>query len=117
MVQVTTFSSSILTLIPVEAILLTVKLCQSHILRVSDQSGVSLLYIMLEIHHPGRKPLICMLDFFFLSFLYFSFFFLFDPYECHMDLLNELYLFIRLAGQLAILYDKHFNSGHCVQTL
>ena len=24
--------------------------------RVSNQSGVSLLYIMLEIHHSGREP-------------------------------------------------------------
>ena len=29
---------------------------QSYILRVSDQNGVSLLYIMLEIHHSGREP-------------------------------------------------------------
>ena len=27
--------------------------------RVSDQNGVSLLYIMLEIHHSGWEPLIC----------------------------------------------------------
>ena len=27
--------------------------------RVSDQNGVSLLYIMLEIHHSGREPSIC----------------------------------------------------------
>ena len=27
--------------------------------RVPDQNGVSLLYIMLEIHHSGREPLIC----------------------------------------------------------
>ena len=26
------------------------------ILRVSNQNGVSLLYIMLEIHHSGREP-------------------------------------------------------------
>ena len=26
--------------------------------RVSDQNGVSPLYIMLEIHHSGREPLI-----------------------------------------------------------
>ena len=26
--------------------------------RVPDQNGVSLLYIMLEIHHSGREPLI-----------------------------------------------------------
>ena len=25
-------------------------------LRVSDQNGVSLLYIMLEIHHSGQEP-------------------------------------------------------------
>ena len=30
-----------------------------YILRVSDQNGVSLLYIMHEIHHSGREPLIC----------------------------------------------------------
>ena len=24
--------------------------------RVSDQNGISLLYIMLEIHHSGREP-------------------------------------------------------------
>ena len=29
-----------------------------HSLRVSDQNGVSVLYIMLEIHHSGREPLI-----------------------------------------------------------
>ena len=27
--------------------------------RVSDQNGVSLQYIMLEIHHSGQEPLIC----------------------------------------------------------
>ena len=27
------------------------------ILRVPDQNGVSLLYIMLEIHHSGQEPL------------------------------------------------------------
>ena len=27
--------------------------------RVSNQNGVSLLYIMLEIHHSGREPLTC----------------------------------------------------------
>ena len=26
---------------------------------VSDQNGVSVLYIMLEIHHSGREPSIC----------------------------------------------------------
>ena len=31
------------------------------ILRVSDQNGVSLLYIMLEIHHSGREPSISCL--------------------------------------------------------
>ena len=30
------------------------------ILRASDQNGVSLLYIMLEIHHSGRESLICL---------------------------------------------------------
>ena len=29
------------------------------LLRVPDQNGVSLLYIMLEIHHSGREPLMC----------------------------------------------------------
>ena len=27
--------------------------------RVSDQNGVSLLSVMLEIHHSGRDPSIC----------------------------------------------------------
>ena len=27
-----------------------------NISRVSDQNGVSLLYIMLEIHHSGQEP-------------------------------------------------------------
>ena len=27
-----------------------------YILRVPDQNGVSLLYIMLEVHHSGREP-------------------------------------------------------------
>ena len=31
----------------------------STISRVSDQNGVSLLYIMLEVHHSGREPSIC----------------------------------------------------------
>ena len=31
-------------------------------LRVSDQNGVSLLYIMLEIYHSGWEPLICFLS-------------------------------------------------------
>ena len=30
----------------------------TYISRASDQNGVSLLYIMLEIHHSGREPLI-----------------------------------------------------------
>ena len=30
--------------------------CRVHISRVSDQNGVSLLYIMLEIHHSGWEP-------------------------------------------------------------
>ena len=30
--------------------------CCMHISRVSDQSGVSLVYIKLEIHHSGREP-------------------------------------------------------------
>ena len=29
------------------------------ILRVPDQNGVSLLYIMFEIHHSGQEPSIC----------------------------------------------------------
>ena len=28
--------------------------------RVSDQNGVSLLYIMLEMHHSDREPSICI---------------------------------------------------------
>ena len=32
---------------------------QTHISRVLDQNGVSLLYIMLEIHHAGQEPSIC----------------------------------------------------------
>ena len=35
------------------------KCSERPILRVSDQNGVSLLYIMLEIHHSGREPSIC----------------------------------------------------------
>ena len=35
----------------------------SHInLRVPNQNGVSLLYIMLEIHHSGQEPSICTQD-------------------------------------------------------
>ena len=34
----------------------------SMISRVSNQNGVSLLYIMLEIHHSGREPLIYSTD-------------------------------------------------------
>ena len=30
----------------------------SYISRVPERNGVSLLYIMLEIHHSGREPLI-----------------------------------------------------------
>ena len=30
--------------------------CLNYILRVSDQNGVYLLYIMLEIHHSGWGP-------------------------------------------------------------
>ena len=33
-----------------------------NILRVSDQNGISLLYIMFEIHHSGQEPLICVLN-------------------------------------------------------
>ena len=32
---------------------------QVHKSRVSDENGVSLLYIMLEIHHSGREPWKC----------------------------------------------------------
>ena len=35
----------------------------NRILRVPDQNGVSLLYIMLEIHHSGREPSIYNLKF------------------------------------------------------
>ena len=35
--------------------------------RVSGQNGVSLLYIMLEIHHSGREPLICSSPYFFVG--------------------------------------------------
>ena len=31
-------------------------ICIGSISRVSDQNGVSLLYIVLEIHHSGREP-------------------------------------------------------------
>ena len=31
-----------------------------YISRVPDQNGVSLLYVMLEIHHSGREPSIHM---------------------------------------------------------
>ena len=30
--------------------------CKGYISSVSDQNGISLLYIMLEIHHSGREP-------------------------------------------------------------
>ena len=29
------------------------------ILRVSDQNGISQLYIIVQIHHSGRKPSVC----------------------------------------------------------
>ena len=32
---------------------------QKSISRVPDQNGVSLLYIMLEIHHSGWEPSVC----------------------------------------------------------
>ena len=32
---------------------------ENSISRVPDQNGLSLLYIMLEMHHSGRKPSIC----------------------------------------------------------
>ena len=32
---------------------------KSIVSRVSDQNGVSLLYIMLEMHHSGREPSVC----------------------------------------------------------
>ena len=31
-----------------------------YILRVPDQNGASLLFVMLEIHHSGQEPLICV---------------------------------------------------------
>ena len=34
-------------------------LCDTNIWRVSNQNGVSLLYIMLEIHHSGPEPSTC----------------------------------------------------------
>ena len=37
------------------------KVVELHISRVSNQNGVSLLYIMVEIHHSGREPSIYML--------------------------------------------------------
>ena len=36
-------------------VLLAVRSIFVYISRVSDQNGVSLLYIMLEIHHSGRE--------------------------------------------------------------
>ena len=38
-----------------------------YISRVSDQNGVSFLYIMLEIHHSGQKPSICVLCLWYLA--------------------------------------------------
>ena len=38
---------------------ITTKLLAENISRVSGQNGVSLLYVMLEIHHSGREPSIC----------------------------------------------------------
>ena len=37
-------------------VVLSDKLSCAYISRVPDQNGVSLLYIMLEIHHSGREP-------------------------------------------------------------
>ena len=39
------------------SVCISVKTCIS---RVPNQNGVSLLYIMLEIHHSGQEPLICV---------------------------------------------------------
>ena len=33
--------------------------CVCVCMRVSDQNGISLLYIMLKIHHSGREPSVC----------------------------------------------------------
>ena len=35
-------------------------LTSGNILRVPDENGVSLLYILLEIHHSGREPSLCL---------------------------------------------------------
>ena len=44
-----------------------------YISRVSDQNGVSLLYIKLEIHHSGREPSI---------YIYIYIIFYSDMYKC-----------------------------------
>ena len=44
-------------------------------LRVSDQNGVSLLYIMLEIHHSGQEPslYVLLLIYFMLKYFFVCF--------------------------------------------
>ena len=36
---------------------------QKRLSRVSDQNDVSLLYIMLEIHHSDQEPSLCLVHF------------------------------------------------------
>ena len=41
--------------------------------RVSNQNGVSLLYIVLEIHLSGQEPSVCLFVFLFFCFVLFFF--------------------------------------------
>ena len=82
---------------------------------------------MLEIHHSGREPLSMLCaknivavreslhwtNFSIETYVFRNF--LFDPYEYHMDLCNELCLSVQLAWP-AILHDKKLNIGHNMQT-
>ena len=65
----------------------------SIISRVSNQNGVSPLYIMLEIHHSGREPSI---------WIY---------------VMSCVHPANQLAVHTSILHSKNFNVGHYRQTV
>ena len=109
-----------------------------NISRVPDQKGVSLLYIMLEIHHSGREPSICSCHICDETFCVIYQYYLCQPASdahCFCQLCGHTCLLIHMsrwhvdrcvcnesssAGQpgdcLSILCGKDFHVGHIMQT-
>ena len=79
--------------------------------RVSDQNGVSLLYIMLEIHHSGRKPSICfaLLTIYLYSHIHSSHVCSFNPHICIYISFIYIYCIYILFIHLSICLSIHLS--------